>query len=161
MNSEETMMITFITDTGEHTLILPTTNWWTLFEDTKQKVCELVMPIELDKIEDDVLKELALVQGEALIGVYIDFTNDPTPNRAATVVSLGYYSNRVKIIGPILKTMNPLTLQSALTKFQIEDERDANPYTRFKRPLRRPGNNSVAYNNLLNAFKTVDKVVAL
>ena len=125
-DAETSVYLTIQLLNGEMTsLVIPTPNFVHFFEDTQDKVSELIIPMS---IEDNTLLKV----GDEITGIYFDATNDPTPHRAGGVVSLGYYCFRVCYKYCKVKSLAPFTLEGYAgdADFTMID-------TNLTRPLRR------------------------
>ena len=103
-DAEVTALLTIqLFDGHMTTIILPTPQFIHYFEDCEDKLSEMCFPLEIE--ENDIVKE-----GDEVAGVYFDITNDPTPQRAGGVVSLGYYCLRFVYKYCKIKSFKPFTL---------------------------------------------------
>ena len=121
---EETMLLSLQTLNGENsTLVIPNLERIEIYEDPDKKTCIIQFPISIESE--------GITEGMNLMAVYFDVTNDPTPNMASTLVSLGYYTLRCALRDCKIISLNPLTVVAKKTS----DFDTAN--VRFTRPLRR------------------------
>lgn len=137
--TENTALLTFITDDKElvdkptmFTMVVPTVPAISVVEDVQEQKCTIITNVSFTSEE--------LVVDKKINDFYYDLTNDPTPNRAAGVVSLGYYSVRFTLHNAIIKSTTPLILEAPFGTY--ESARDKSPMQHVNIheviPLRRP-----------------------
>lgn len=131
--SELTTMINIVTEKGVINLTLPTFPFIKVIENSITKKSQLIIPMRLEANKDYDIRI-----GTKVIGAYIDFTNDPTPNQAGSLVSLGYYAFRVRIMNARIESLDPLIFSMPRREPGGIDGSDG-CYIRFVRPLRRVG----------------------
>ena len=111
---EETVWLNMQLKNGqEGVLKLPTIPHLTIVEDEGKSEAIMIFPISVD--ESEMFKV-----GTDLLCVYFDMTNDPTPDRACGLVSLGYYSLRTHFRNCKIINMNPLTFVGPKPLFPVE-----------------------------------------
>lgn len=106
MNIEttSTMFISFVTHKGEIvTILVENLDQVTMIEDFEVGVAKLMFPISIESEN--------IVVGSKFAGVCLLVSDDPTPQHATDLVSLGYYAFRIAAKDVVVTSINPLAFQ--------------------------------------------------
>jgi len=121
--AEESILLSIqYADQSMETIIIPTIQYINVMTDPERDSYRAIFPVEVGdhpRLKNDL----------QLQAVFFNATNDPTPDRANGVISLGYYSLKFSFKHPKVISLNPLIIEG-------KNDEDA-VFTKLTRPSRR------------------------